>query len=444
MTWGAIGGAALGLIGTALTPRGGGGGAPKWMKPYLKSNVADADRIANTPLQYFPGQTFIPQTPEETAAWQSRLGYDQGMYGQGGLFGGATGAAGNAFSGNTVGGQMAGALSPFGTQQVMGAFGQGPGQVGQYGFDTSLNPQGMAPQFGQAGGLDASQAWQSMLSGTPDYSGAQGAIDAANAPLLRQFNQEIIPGLNQKATFLNNQTGGIKTLNKVLPELGQRMDQNALGVMEGERQRALQSQQYAANAVSQGGMQSWGMGLQGSMGQAGLQQALAQMRLGTDTTNAGLQSQYRGDTLQLGGLGADLAGNQDVNAARWGSMFPQLAQAGQQPSMDQLNYANFQRQLGEGDIASQMARWNFGQQEPMNRQSWMSGILSQMGGGQPSQAAPAPNYLGAAMAGAGLGSNLSGLFGPGSFSVYPGGGAPMVQQPSSNVNIPFPSSIPGI
>ena len=443
MPWIAAGASILGGV---LGGQGqSSGGIPKWMKPYVKGSLAQASGVANTPQQYYPGQTTIPETAGETAGWQSRLGYDQGMYGPQGLFGATTGAAGNALTGNTWGGAMTGALAPFGTSAVMGAFGQGPGQVGQYGFNTSLNPQGMAPQFGQAGGLDATQAWQSMLSGTPDYSGAQGAIDAANAPLLRQFNQEIVPGLNQRATFLNNGTGGIKTLNKVLPELGQRMDQNALSVMEGERQRALASQQQAANAVSQGGMQSYGLGLQGAMGQAELQQALAQLRLGTDTTNAGLMSQYRGDTLQLGGLGSDLAGNQDINAARWGSLFPQLAQAGQQPSTDQLNYANFQRQLGEGDIAAQMARFNFGQQEPANRAGWYANIVQGMMGATPQSqtvGGGAQGALGGAILGGQLGGGLASLWNQPSNSVYPGGTIPWVNQPDYGVNIPN-AQIPG-
>lgn len=405
MTWGGIAAGAGSVIGGVLGSKGsggGGGGTPKWLKPYQQDLIADSSKIG--PQQYYPGQNFIGGLPSEQAAFDQLNQYNQGMYGQGGLFGGATGAAGNAFSGNTYGGQMTGALSPFGTQQIMGAFGQGPGQVGQQNFD----PRGMGPQFGQAGGLDASSAWRSMLSGTPDYSGAQGAIDAANAPLLRQFNQEIIPGLNQRATFLNNGTGGIKTLNKVLPELGQRMDQNALGVMEGERQRALQSQQYAAGAVSQGGLQSYGMGQQGAM-------FGAQLGLDTDLANAGFQDRFRGDTLQLGGLGANLSGNQDANAARWGSMFPGLANAGRQPSIDAMGYAQYMRMLAEGKMGADMDRWNFNQQAPQDNLSWRADILGGIGGqaqsGAPSGGSTA-NILGGAMLGGQLGGALGDIFGP--------------------------------
>ncbi len=412
MPWVAAGGAVLGGL---LGGSGGGGGSsiPKWLKPYMKDSLSGAKSLSNTPQRYFPGATTIGLMPEEQSAWDQRFGYNQGMYGPGGLFGTTAGAAGNALTGNTYGGFMTGALAPFSTATALSSFGAGPGQVGRYGFDTTLNPQGMAPQFGQAGGLDATQAWQSMLSGTPDYSGAQGAIDAANAPLLRQLNEEIIPGLNQRATFLNNPTGGIKTLNRVLPEVGERMSQNALSVMEGERQRALASQQQAANAVSQGGLQGYGLGLQGALGQAGLQQGLAQHMLGTDVANAGLMGQYRGDVLGLGGLAGGLAGDMDVNAARWGSMFPGLAQAGQQPSQDALGYSNFLRTLAEGGLAGDISRWNFGQQEPFNREQWYADIVRGMAGATPPSQGGGSNALGifgGMQAGAGLGGQLADIF----------------------------------
>jgi hypothetical protein len=88
----------------------------------------------------------------------------------------------------------------------------------------------------------AQSALAKMLSGTPDYVGQQASIDAANAPILRNLNQSIIPGLNQRATFLNNSTGGIKALNRVLPDVTERMSLNANDLMNQERIRALNAQ----------------------------------------------------------------------------------------------------------------------------------------------------------------------------------------------------------
>src|SRR6478609_8656778 len=100
-------------------------------------------------------------------------------------------------------------------------------------------------------GGDASEALKRMLSGTPDYEGVRGAIDAANAPILRQLNEDIIPGLNSRATFLNNPTGGIKTLNRVLPDVTERMSTNATALMDAERQRALGAQQTGLGLFGQ-------------------------------------------------------------------------------------------------------------------------------------------------------------------------------------------------
>ena len=99
-------------------------------------------------------------------------------------------------------------------------------------------------------GGDVSATLRRMMSGTPDYSGLQGAIDAANAPILRQLNNEIIPGLNQRATFLNNGTGGIKALNSVLPDVAARMGENAAALTNQERLRALGDQATGINLYS--------------------------------------------------------------------------------------------------------------------------------------------------------------------------------------------------
>lgn len=102
---------------------------------------------------------------------------------------------------------------------------------------------------GQGGGAFGDQtpaaqaALARMLSAQPDYSGVQASIKAANDPILRQLNTDIIPGLNTKATFLNNSTGGIKALNRVLPDVTDRMATNASTLTEAERIRALNAQQ---------------------------------------------------------------------------------------------------------------------------------------------------------------------------------------------------------
>lgn len=144
-----------------------------------------------------------------------------------------------------------------GLDYATAAFGGLPGftsgDIGQT-IASIMGGGGVGAAAGSGG--SAASALERMLSGTPDYSGLQGAIDAANAPILRQLNEDIIPGLNSRATFLNNSTGGIKTLNRVLPEVGARMGENAAALTNAERLRALNDQQTGlglyGNLLSQG------------------------------------------------------------------------------------------------------------------------------------------------------------------------------------------------
>lgn len=144
---------------------------------------------------------------------------------------------------------------------------------------------------------DATSALTKLLQG-PDYNGVQGAIEAANAPILRQFNEQIIPGLNQKATFLNNETGGIKALNRVMPEIGGRMAENAQGLMNQER---LQGREMSLRAL-------------------GLTPTIAEMgqfpgQLGMDFANwgRGFQEQALGDQMSRW----DFQQNQPQDLAGW-------------------------------------------------------------------------------------------------------------------------------
>lgn len=359
----------------------GGGGDTKttsepWKaaQPYLQSILQRASGLSQQTPAYYPGATTVGSLPSEQRGWDQLFQANNQTFGQGGAYENAGGALTNQLTGNTSLGNMANRLSGPATQGLISGIQQGPGQVGRYGFNTQLNPYGMAPQFGQAGGLDARGALQSALSGQPDYSGAQANIDAANAPLLHQFNNEVLPGLNSKATFLNNGTGGIKALGNILPELGSRMQQNATGVLEGERQRALGAQQNAAQLVSQGGLQSYGLGLQGAMDQAGLQQNLAQHNLQTDTTNAGLRQDQIGNWLNFGSLAGQLggqAGQQQLNAI---GQFPGYAQAGQQPAQDQLAYGAYQRGLAQQQLQAQMDRFNYSANAPRNNLNWYANL----------------------------------------------------------------------
>jgi hypothetical protein len=274
--------------------------------------------------QSYPGQSFVGPTGGQISAWDQNLGYaDQVFGGQNApKFGQATGALSSLLTGGAPMGQLAGGYSPA-----------------------------------------AGTALGKMLSGKPDYSGLQGSIDAANAPILRQLNEDILPGLNQRAMFLNNGTGGIKTLNRVLPELGERMSLNAQTLTEGERQRAL-------------GAQAQGLGIYGQFAQ-------------------GAQSG------QMAGLG----------------MFPTLAAAGQYPGQLAGQFADWGAGFQDRALQDQIGRFNYNQNLPWQNLQNYNGIVQGFGGmgGTSSQTQPGGSPLlgaaGGALTGLGAMGTLAGMTG---------------------------------
>jgi hypothetical protein len=301
-----------------------GGGTTKqvsepWSQaqPYVLDSLRGAQQVYRNPPQFYPGQTFVGPTPGDMAAWDTRLGYSDSV------FGGANaprfGQATDALSGLLSGGGM-----------------------------------GSLAQAGLPGGQDALTR---MLSGTPDYAGAQGAIDAANAPILRQLEQEIIPGLNSRATFLNNETGGIKALNKILPDVAERMSLNAGSILNQERLRALQSQET-------------GLGMLGNF---------------------------------LGGASGD--------QTRGLGLFPSMVGLGETPGLLASQFSEWGRQFPQQALNEDMARWDYQQGQPMDMASWYSQIVNGTAGlgGTSSSRTPTNTGLnalgGAATAGA-LGSTL--------------------------------------
>lgn len=295
-------------------------------QPYLTDVMGQAQQLYQTGgPQYYPGQTFVGPTQGQLGAWDTALGYADQVYGgqQAPRFGEATGALSNVLGG------------------------------------------GFGGQIARGSGAQAGTALNQMLSGTPDYSGLQSSIDAANAPIMRQFEQDILPGLNQRASFLNNSTGSIKTLHRVLPELGERMSQNANLAYEQERQRALGAQQ------------------------AGL----------------GMYGQFAGGATQ-----AQLAG---------AGLFPTLADAGRYPGNLQEQFANFGAGYQQQALDDQTARYNYYQQAPYQNLQNYAGIVNGYGGlggtttatgmGGNRTATAAGGALSGAAAGAMMGSAVPGI-----------------------------------
>lgn len=426
-------------------------------QPYLTDVLQQGQNLSRQTPSFYGGPLTVGPTEAEGAAWNQRNQYNGSVFGnaQNPQFGDLTGALSQQLNGGTDLSSMSGAISPYATSALTSGFGKTDtsgisgirspgqtntaGQIGQYGFGTTLDAQGRAPQFGQAGGLDARGAYSQALQGTPDYAGVQGAIKAANDPLLRDFNENLIPGLNQKATFSNNMTGGIKGLNRALPQLADRMSENALSITEGERQRALGSQERARDAITQGGYQGYGLGLSTAQGERGLEQNQAGMNLNADSTRAGmmlndfgtgmqgsqfgLQQQgmmadssdrYRADLLNLGSLGGQLSGNAGSQQLGAMSQFPSVYNMGRQQGTDALEYANYDRATQEDSLGADRERFDYMRDQPYNQLGWYSNLINGTASpyGTATQTGPAGSRtagaLGGAMAGGQMGSQMFG------------------------------------
>ncbi len=278
------------------------------------------------PPSYYGGPLTVGPTSAENAAWDKTNQYNAGYFGQGGQYGQAVGANNSLLNGGAAGGAAnsisGGALSGINDLSNMGQY-----QLGQ---------------LGTAGSLDATGAIRSALSGQPDYTGLQGAIDAANNPIMRDFNNNVIPGLNSKATFLNNSTGGIKSLGTIVPDLGQRLSENALALTSGERNRALAAQQAAAGLVTQGGLQQDSQGLQA-------------------------QSQFASNKLNLGQLLGSYMGQASGNQQAGIGNAPGLYNLGAQPANAAQQYASWDRNLQQQALSADQAKFNYLRDQPMNQ-----------------------------------------------------------------------------
>lgn len=333
---------------------------PAYLQPFLTDIAQTGYRNSQTPPAFFPGPTFLGPTQGQLDAFGQQFDYLDSVYGgaQAPRFGDAAGALNANASGNTGLGRFAGQITPFAGDRIT---------------------QGFGSPLTSASGIDTSAAFNRALSGTPDYAGLQGSIDAANAPILRQFNEQILPELNQKAAFLGNPTGGIKAVNRILPQLGAQMQENALRATESERQRALAEQTGAAQFL----------------------------------TNAGQQN--RSQLLGLGGLAQGLSGQVAGNQLQAAGQFPQLAMAGMAPGQLSAQFADFGRQFQDQALQDQIDRFNYYQNLPNQTLQNLVGIINPQAGfgGVQTGIGPGKNRLagaaGGALAGAAAGSVIPGI-----------------------------------
>ena len=332
-------------------------------QPYLKDVMGQAQQLyAGGGPAYYPGQTFVGPTAGQIGGWDTQLNYaDQVFGGQAApQFGQATGALASNLAGNTTLGSMANTLSPLSSGALSSSF---------------SNP------FGTAGGLDARGAIQGALSGAPDYSAVQNAVGAANQQQFNQLYNDVIPQLNQRASFLGNPSGSIKTLNSTLTNLTNNQNLNAQQAYLGEFNRAKAAQENAAGLVSQGGLST------------------------------------QQNALGLGGLAGNLASGASDAQLRGVGLFPSVVQTGQLPGQIAAQMgdwgANFQNQA----LQDQINRYNYYQGLPQQNLQNYAGIVNGYGGlgGQqssgynPTTGQKVGGAAGGALAGAYMGSVVPGI-----------------------------------
>jgi hypothetical protein len=157
--------------------------------------------------------------------------------------------------------QYANPASNFGYGQTTGAVGSainGTNPIGS--LSTALSP-------------GVSSAISSQLSGVPDYTAVNNALNAANTQTWNSFNNTELPQLNQRASFLGNPSGAIKDLNWATSQIGNNMNLNAQQAYLGQYNDALARQ---ANAASLGANIAQTAGAQSLQG-ASLYPTIAQM-----------------------------------------------------------------------------------------------------------------------------------------------------------------------
>lgn len=162
---------------------------------------------------------------------------------------------------NTTSPQYANPASNFGFNQTTGALGSAiNGTNGIGSLSSSLNPQ-------------VGSAISSELSGKPDYTAVNNALDAANQQTWNSFNNTEIPQLNQHASFLGNPSGAIKDLNWATSQIGNNMNLNAQQAYLGQYNDALNRQAAAAGLGANIAQTAGAQSLQG----ASLFPSIAQM-----------------------------------------------------------------------------------------------------------------------------------------------------------------------
>jgi hypothetical protein len=234
--------------------------------------------------------------------------------------------------------------------------------IGRLGFDPAAYTPTIDPE--------ARAAMSRMMSGQPDYSGLQGAVDAATAPMMRNFQQQVLPAIAQQSNLLNNNTGAIKDLNRIIPEMERNVGDIGAQLAWQERMRADQSQQLGAQLAANSGLQAYGMGLQGAGQRSSLDQAVqqllasqrstgAQMGLTQSMNNASLADSFARTVAGQNMGGAQIMSNVAMQNAQLKQAYNQMAA----DSAMRMNQLGLEGALGMAGIGMDWNRLLAGQNQ---------------------------------------------------------------------------------
>lgn len=303
------------------------------VQPYLSDIFSQAQglyqqgALADLP---FPSQTVAPLTPAQEAGIQGLA-----EFGQTPLFRQTIGGLGQVFSQGT-------AQQPVATAGAYAPMGQGSDIM--LGYDPSRFGQGIAgasPELQQ----QTEQTMSSLMQGTPDYSNIQALTQAATRPMVRQFQEQVLPSIGHAAVAAGQVGGSRQGVAQGIAARGltERIGDVSTQLAENERLRALQAQQAAMGLGAQ----------QGVMGQQLGQQALS------DAARLGLSAeQMRAQAGQ--GLGQLALGQQQLAS----SLAPQIAQMGMLPYQNLLQAGGLQRQFAQQQISDLANRYQMLQAAP--------------------------------------------------------------------------------
>lgn len=465
MTWGAVAGAAASVVGGYLS---GKGQKQQTYIPRRATKDAERDRLAAMSNALYGGTRRQPggglagsaedlyTNPENFPEYAPRPFSDPNAYELAGidqLGGFATSAFPELYgryADTTMSGAADGGVDAY-TQsfrdvlpKIQSYFGGGAPQIS--GGNVNLSPVELSnQQFLPSGAgawtpnvtptvtADANPTLQNLLSGDADVRGLNGAVSSYLAPMMEQFNQQILPSLQRAdaaATGGQSSAGALKASQRTLEEIGQNANQYATGLLYDASQRGLDRAGAAAGLVTQGRQQDAGLGLQaadlgqrGLFGAGGLTLDQFSRNLGRDelmarilegnadrnvsvgTANAGLQQSYMDQLLSGAALGVDAGVAGQKNKLGFAGLFPSLMETGMMGPQALSLAGTGLRGLLDPYAKYNADRFTYEENLPYQMSNQWTGILQ---GLEPRTAAPAQANQGSGgNVGAGLATMLA-------------------------------------